>query len=82
MIALVSVAGVAAACSTQERVPIVEFGYLTASPLLTTNAGSQLGVSTQAEVLAGRLYPSVFMVGQRGQLIPNRDFAVAQALLG
>ena len=82
VIALVSVAGVAAACSTQERVPIVEFGYLTASPLLTTNAGSQLGVSTLAEVLAGRLYPSVFVVGQRGQLIPNRDFAVAQALPG
>lgn len=80
--AVVSVAGVVAACSTQEQAPAVEFGYVAASPLATTNAGSLFGVSTQAEALAGRLYPSLFVVGQRGQLIPNRDFAVAQSLPG
>lgn len=80
--AFISVVGFIAGCSADKKEPEIEFGYVAASPLATTNAGSKLGVSTRAEALAGRLYPSVFVIGQRGQLIPNRDFAVAQSLPG
>lgn len=82
IIALLSTVGLFAGCSTTKKEPEVEFGYVAASPLLTSNAGSDLGVSSRAEALAGRLYPSVFVIGQRGQLIPNVDFAVAQSLPG
>lgn len=58
------------------------FGYQVAVPLLTTNAGSEVGVSTNAQLLSGRLYPAVFVPGPSGQMIPNSDLVTAQSLPG
>ncbi|RNE49741.1 ABC transporter substrate-binding protein [Corynebacterium alimapuense] len=58
------------------------FAYLVDAPLVTTNTGSNTGSSTNAEVLAGRLYPGVFVPGPSGQLIPNTDLVRTQVLPG
>lgn len=58
------------------------FGYQVSGDLLTTNAGSLEGSSTQAQVLSGRLYPGVYVPGPEGQTIPNTDLAWAQELPG
>ncbi|MDR7329458.1 ABC transporter substrate-binding protein [Corynebacterium guangdongense] len=58
------------------------FGYQVNQRLVTTNAGSIDGVANNAEVLAGRLYPSVYVPGPAGEMIPNTDLATAQALPG
>lgn len=58
------------------------FGYQVAGPLLTTNAGTLEGISTQAQRLSGRLYPGVFVPGPGGEMIPNTDLVKAQALPG
>ncbi|SER46091.1 Bacterial extracellular solute-binding protein, family 5 [Corynebacterium cystitidis DSM 20524] len=58
------------------------FGYQVAVPLLTTNAGSEVGVSTNAHLLSVRLYPAVFVPGPSGQMIPNSDLVTTQVLPG
>ncbi|MDK8306771.1 ABC transporter substrate-binding protein [Corynebacterium imitans] len=58
------------------------FGYQVSGPLLTTNAASLQGASTQAQRLSGRLYPGVFVPGPGGEMIPNTDLVKAQALPG
>lgn len=78
---------VLAACSGEPEEPPVpepeeQFGYLVNSPLETTNAGSDVGVSTNAQLLSGRLYPAVFVPGPSGQMIPNTDLVQTQVLPG
>ncbi len=58
------------------------FGYQVDQRLVTTNGASIDGVANNAEVLAGRLYPSVYVPGPSGEMIPNTDLATAQALPG
>lgn len=68
--------------SNTEEVKEIYFGYALDEPLLTTNAGTNLGVSVNAQALAGRLYPSAHVPGPKGQLIPNSDFVNTQVLPG
>lgn len=75
-------AATVAGCSSRAAAPVDHFGYAVGSPLLTTNAQTMAGASTSSEVLAGRLYPPVFVSGPSGQMIPNRDLATAQLLPG
>lgn len=84
---LTAIAGVTAcvlaACGgSKPTAPADEFGFAVSTPLLTTNAGSMLGSSTGADVLGGRVFPSVFVIGPAGQMIPNRDLATAQFIPG
>lgn len=58
------------------------FGYAISDPLVTTNAGSMVGYSTNATKFAGRLYPGAYVQGPRGQLIPNTDLVETQPLPG
>lgn len=58
------------------------FGYAVDTPLLTTNAGSLLGASTDAQLLSVRLYPSIYVAGPSGQMIPNSDLVKTQVLPG
>ncbi|GAA1473422.1 ABC transporter substrate-binding protein [Corynebacterium felinum] len=58
------------------------FGYAIDDYLVTTNAGSNEGVSTNAHQLAGRLYPGVYVTGPKGQRIPNTDLVQARPLPG
>ena len=58
------------------------FGYLVDTALLTTNAGSEVGASSNTEALSGRLYPAVFVPGPSGQMIPNTDLVRTQVLPG
>lgn len=76
--------GAASACSAAEKAkPLVDhFGYAVGSPMLTSNASSMLGASTNADIVGGRVFPAVFVTGPSGQLIPNRDIATAQAVPG
>ena len=79
------------ACSDGGGTPEVEpevpqstdyFGYLVDTPLLTSNAGSEVGASSNTEALSGRLYPAIFVPGPSGQMIPNTDLATTQVLPG
>lgn len=74
------------ACSSNDQMLVEEstgyFGYAVDSVLVTTNAGSAVGASTDAQVLSGRLYPSSHVTGPKGQLIPNSDFVSTQVLPG
>lgn len=75
------------ACSTGPEEPSAaktaeHFGYLVNAPLETTNAAGNLGVSTNAQLLSGRLYPAVFVPGPAGQMIPNTDLVQTQVLPG
>ncbi|WPF65197.1 MULTISPECIES: ABC transporter substrate-binding protein [unclassified Corynebacterium] len=79
--------GLAACSDTKEEAAPEEStldypGYLVSTPLLTSNAGSNLGASTNAQVLSGRVYPGVYTPGPSGQMIPNTDLATAQVLPG
>ena len=56
--------------------------YLVGSELRTANAASNLGVSTSAEVVSGRIYPGIYASGPAGQMIPNTDLATTQVLPG
>ncbi|AEQ06724.1 ABC transporter substrate-binding protein [Corynebacterium pseudotuberculosis] len=58
------------------------FGYAVDDYLVTTNAGTNLGISTNAQLMAGRLYPSAYVSGPKGQLIPNRTLVETQVLPG
>ncbi|WP_080940709.1 ABC transporter substrate-binding protein [Corynebacterium ulcerans] len=58
------------------------FGYAVDDYLVTTNAGTNVGVSTNAQLMAGRLYPSAYVSGPKGQLIPNRTLVETQVLPG
>lgn len=58
------------------------FGYALNASLATTNAGSLLGVATDAALLSARLYPAVYVQGPSGQMIPNTDLATTQVLPG
>lgn len=58
------------------------FGYLVPTPLVTTNAGSLEGRSTQAQLLSTALYPGVYVPGPQGQMIPNTDLVTTQELPG
>ncbi|GAB2498488.1 peptide ABC transporter [Corynebacterium atrinae] len=58
------------------------FGYLVDTQLVTTNAGTPVGATSNTEALAGRLYPAVFVPGPSGQMIPNSDLVQTQVLPG
>ncbi|AWB82957.1 peptide ABC transporter [Corynebacterium yudongzhengii] len=58
------------------------FGYQVDKPLLTSNAASLEGVSTNAEALSARLYPAAFVSGPSGQSIPNSDLLLARSVHG
>lgn len=94
-VGLLAAVGVAlAACSPAEEpgetggdaeadfVSTDHFGYQVNKPLLTTNAGSAIGASVNAHLIAGRLYPAVYVPGPSGQMIPNTDLLSAQSLPG
>lgn len=84
--AVVSSALLVSACSSQQGETVEQsegyFGYAVDDVLVTTNAGSAVGASTNAQVLSGRLYPSSHVTGPKGQLIPNSDFVSTQVLPG
>lgn len=54
-----------------------QLGYMLPRPVATTNAGTGLGVATDAEKLSARLYPGAFLAGPNGQLLPNPDLVNA-----
>lgn len=70
-----------AACSDQPEAPkeeeVAKFGYLLPRPLVTLNAGTGIGVATDAEKASARLYPGAFIAGPDGQLLPNPDLVTA-----
>lgn len=53
------------------------FGYQVNAELETTNAATAFGAANQAQLLAGRLYPSAYVPGPSGQMIPNTDLVEA-----
>lgn len=58
------------------------FGYLVDTELVTSNAATDIGASSNTEALSGRLYPAVFVPGPSGQMIPNTDLVRTQVLPG
>ncbi|WP_306428870.1 ABC transporter substrate-binding protein [Corynebacterium kozikiae] len=56
------------------------FTYVSDSALSTTNAGTNEGSASNAQVIAGRLYPGTYVLGPKGQLIPNTDLAETSVL--
>ena len=54
-----------------------QFGYAFPQELVTTNAGTALGVATDAGKISARLYPGAFIEGPDGQLLPNPDLVTA-----
>lgn len=58
------------------------FVYQVSQDLLTTNAGSLEGASTQAQALSSALYPGVYVPGPNGQFIPNTDLVKTQEIPG
>lgn len=54
-----------------------QFGYALPQELVTTNAGTALGVATDATKISARLYPGAFIEGPDGQLLPNPDLVTA-----
>ncbi|MEJ5927149.1 ABC transporter substrate-binding protein [Corynebacterium sp. H128] len=83
-VAALTVAATTLASCTQglPGAAIDHFGYAVGSPLLTTNAQTIVGASTNSDLLGGKLFPPVFITGPNGQMIPNRDLATAQLLPG
>ncbi|MHA2789101.1 ABC transporter substrate-binding protein [Corynebacterium sp. S7] len=86
---MVTAASILAGCSLSGPTSVFSepgskdmFGYQISQELITSNAGSNVGVSTNAQLLSGRLYPAVFVAGPSGQMIPNTDVARAQVLPG
>lgn len=73
-------AGGLVACSSDTETEDVEseqFGYLLPRPIVTMNAGTGIGVATDAEKVSARLYPGAFLAGPDGQLLPNPDLVIA-----
>lgn len=58
------------------------FGYQLSVPLVTTNAGSNVGDSLKMQRLSGRVFPGAFVPGPSGQRIPNTDLVSTQVLPG
>ena len=58
------------------------FGYLLDTALVTSNAATLVGATSNTEALSGRLYPAVFVPGPSGQMIPNTDLVTTQVLPG
>ncbi|AKK08920.1 peptide ABC transporter [Corynebacterium testudinoris] len=67
---------------TDQKSSTEHFGYLVDTQLVTTNAGTVVGASSNTEALSGRLYPAVFVPGPSGQMIPNSDMVQTQVLPG
>lgn len=57
--------------------PEEQFGYALPQELVTTNAGTTLGVATDAGKISARLYPGAFIEGPDEQLLPNPDIVKA-----
>lgn len=81
----VGVVAALSACSNtnwtdQSGTPSEHFTYVTNSLLTTTNAGSNAGSATNAQVLSGQLYPGTYVLGPKGQTIPNTDLVQATLL--
>lgn len=56
------------------------FGYMVNSRLVTSNAASAFGASTNAQLLSARLYPGAFVPGPGGDFVPNTDLIKAEEL--
>lgn len=59
-----------------------EFGYALPRPIVTLNAGTTVGVATDAAKVSARLYPGAFLPGPTGQLLPNTDLVQADPVPG
>lgn len=62
--------------------PPEQFGYVLTSDLVTSNAGTGVGVATDAAKVSARLYPGAFIAGPRGQILPNGDLVTAKPAPG
>lgn len=58
------------------------FGYQVNASLVTTNASSNDGASSNAQLISARVYPGAFVEGPSGQMIPNTDLVSAQTVPG
>lgn len=58
------------------------FGYQVPVPLVTSNAGTNVGDSLKVQRLSGRVFPGAFVPGPSGQMIPNTDLVSTQVLPG
>ena len=54
-----------------------QFGYALPQELVTTNAGTAVGVATDASKISARLVPGSFIEGPDQQLLPNADLVSA-----
>lgn len=54
-----------------------QFGYALPQELVTTNAGTAVGVATDASKISARLFPGAFIEGPDQQLLPNADLVSA-----
>ncbi|MDO5670639.1 MAG: ABC transporter substrate-binding protein [Corynebacterium sp.] len=61
---------------------IDHFGYFLDTAVVTSNAATLVGATSNTEALSGRLYPAVFVPGPSGQMIPNTDLVTTQVLPG
>lgn len=79
LVAVIGITGLAACANSgeQQRSVQEQFGYMLPRPIVTMNAGTALGVATDAEKLSARLYPGAFIAGPNGQLLPNADLVTA-----
>lgn len=73
-----------AACSGDSPLsnPPEQFGYVLTSDLVTSNAGTAVGVATDAAKVSARLYPGAFIAGPHGQNLPNGDLVTAKPTPG
>ncbi|KAB1503722.1 peptide ABC transporter [Corynebacterium sp. 320] len=67
------------ACSSGDgdSARLESLGYVVPNPIMTTNAGTSLGVATDAAKVSARLYPGASIAGPEGQLLPNPDIVTA-----
>lgn len=72
-----------AACSSTsgedaaEAPPEPQLGYVLPQPIATLNAGTNLGVATEAVKVSSRLFPGAYIAGRDGRLLPNADLVTA-----
>ncbi|WP_334265158.1 ABC transporter substrate-binding protein [Corynebacterium sp. Marseille-Q4381] len=81
-LAAAAVTSLTACAGIDDGADEASFGYLVSTPLVTTNAGTLEGRSTQAQLLSTALYPGVYVPGPQGQMIPNTDLVTTQELPG